>query len=566
MKKTISIALILFTTQFLVAQNQLLIPQALTGNTFNLNLQHGSVNFFPNVETQTMGVNGSILAPTLIFEKGETVNLYLDNQLSESTTMHWHGMHIPSEMDGGPHTVIEPNTIWNPSFTIMDRASTMWYHPHLHENTHKHVQMGMAGFIIIKDDDEASLNLPRTYGVDDIPLVFQTKTIDANYQIDTNPDHSANDDLLLTNATVDAYFNAPAQVVRFRLLNGSSERTFNIGLSNDADFYVIASDGGLLEAPVQLNRLLMSQGERYEILVDLSSQEGTSISIMNYGSSIGAGIYGAESMGGMGGATIAGYTSNPLNGADFTLLNINITEATTNPITTVPSTLVEVSTLNTNTVDANRTITMSAVNMGPNDALNGPFQLNGTPFDMDNINYEIPLNNTEIWTLTNQTQVAHPFHIHDVQFNILEIGGQAPPLHMQGWKDVVLVPPMMGTAKFITRFLDYANPDVPYMYHCHILTHEDGGMMGQFTVVDTDTNISTVENDLFSFYPNPATELIQLEFKSDSHKKIQIFDLMGKHQHSIELSESSAIIDISFLAQGLYFLNINSTTSQFIKL
>ncbi len=127
--------------------------------------------------------------------------------------------------------------------------------------------------------------------------------------------------------------------------------------------------------------------------------------------------------------------------------------------------------------------------MGPSGNINGPFQFNGTPFDMNIINEVIPLNNTEIWTLTNQSMIAHPFHIHDVQFNILEIDGLAPPAHMVGWKDVVLVPSNMGSAKFITKFEDYADPIIPFMYHCHIVGHEEDGMMGQFTVEDNSTSI-----------------------------------------------------------------------------
>lgn len=406
----------------LSAQNALLVPPTLTGTTFNLAMQDGTHEFTSGVVTQTRGFNGSILGPTLIFEQGEVVDISVDNQLNETTTVHWHGMHVPPIADGGPHTPILVGATWNPSFTVMDKATTFWYHPHLHEHTYEQVHDGLAGFIIVKDAEEAALNLPRTYGVDDIPVVFQTKVMDGSGQIDSDPLNSAKDHLVTANATVDAYFNAPAQVIRLRLLNGASERTFNIGLSNNADFHVIGSDGGLLEAPVQMNRLQFSQGERYEILIDLIGMNGTSVDIVNYGSTLPNGVYGTDpSNMGMGPASIPNYATNPLNGSDFALLTLNVGPPTANPVTSVPSVLVTVNQWNVADVDENRTILMSAVVGGAQGALNGPFQLNNAPFNMSVVNEEIPLNNTEIWTLTNQSQIAHPFHIHDVQFNILRL-------------------------------------------------------------------------------------------------------------------------------------------------
>ncbi|MBT4283354.1 MAG: multicopper oxidase domain-containing protein [Candidatus Marinimicrobia bacterium] len=520
-----------------MSQNPLIIPPAMTGNNFDLTLQVCEMEFFPGVLTETMGVSFPILGPTLIMEKGEEVNISFNNQLPDTTTIHWHGMHVPAEFDGGPHTPIPPNTIWNPHFTIKDHASTMWYHPHLMHKTNEHVQMGIAGFVIIRDSLEALLDLPREYGVDDIPLVFQTKTLDDNYQIVTNMDSSGLDSYLFTNGTVDAFLEVPAQIVRFRLLNGASERSFNVGLENHESFYVIGTDGGLLPEPVELDELLISPGERYEILVDLNNRVGETIQIMNYGSTIPNGVYGAETVGGMGGSSIPYYADNDLNGNDFSLLSLHVVSQMDEPILTIPSSLVIVDEWNTDEVDEIRSIQFSSVVMGPNGALNGPFQFNGEPFDINVVNYEIPLNNVEIWELQNQSQIAHPFHIHDIQFNILEINGLAPPEHMRGWKDVVLVPAQNGTAKFITKFEDFSNTEVPYIYHCHILTHEEMGMMGQFTVVG-ESSVSIDETmkspktfTLLSAYPNPFNPSTQVRFNVSSPSQVttvQIVDISGR--------------------------------------
>ncbi len=349
-------------------------------------------------------------------------------------------------------------------------------------------------------------------------------------------DSSGLDSYLFTNGTMDAYVEVPAQIVRFRLLNGSSERSFNVGLENHSEFYVIGTDGGLLQEPVELDELLMSPGERYEILVDLNNMNGDTISVMNYGSTIPDGVYGAETVGGMGGSSIPYYADNPLNGNDFTLLELYIISPTDNPITSIPTSLVTVFPWNPDDVDETRIIQFSPVNMGPDGALNGPFQFNGQPFDINVINYEIPLDNVEIWELQNQSQIAHPFHIHDVQFNILEIDGQTPPIHMQGWKDVVLVPPQNGTAKFITKFEDYSDTSVPYMYHCHILTHEETGMMGQFIVIDSSSagidELLSLPTDLtlYNAYPNPFNPLTTIRFTVgiQSAASLKIFDITGQ--------------------------------------
>ena len=528
MKKILLITMVLFVISSIKAQNPLLIPPTLTGPNFNLTIDYDSVQFFPGIYTQTAGVNGPILAPTLIINHGDNIAINVDNQLMDTTTMHWHGVHLPSLMDGGPHTVIAPNTTWNPNWTAMEHASTMWYHPHLHHKTYKHIMMGITGFIINKDVEESALALPRTYGVDDFPLALQTKVMTTNYQINTDMSERNMDTMFIVNATRNAYVDMPAQMVRLRLLNGSLMRSFNVGLSNGDSFWVIASDGGLLESPVQMNRLLIANAERYEILVDLSLLQGGSVDLMNYGSGIPSGVYGTATIGGMGGASIPDYDNNPLNGTDFTMLTINVVSSTVNAITSIPNTLVTINAYNQNNVDENRTIQMSAVNMGPSGNINGPFQFNGTPFDMNIINEVIPLNNTEIWTLTNQSMIAHPFHIHDVQFNILEIDGLAPPAHMVGWKDVVLVPSNMGSAKFITKFEDYADPIIPFMYHCHIVGHEEDGMMGQFTVEDNSTSIVDHNNtnktllktiDIFGRVTNANNQLLFYIFDDGTVEK-----------------------------------------------
>jgi FtsP/CotA-like multicopper oxidase with cupredoxin domain len=461
-----------------MGQNPLAIPDTLAGSDIYMTLQTGEVQFLPGQVTQTFGANGNILGPTIILQRFQEVTMHVENLLGTPTTLHWHGMHVPPEADGGPHIVIQEGETWTPSFTVLDWASTYWYHPHLHMYTNDQVQRGISGLIIVRDEQEAALTLPRKYGVDDFPIVVQTKAFDAENQIIIE---SALDSYVLVNGTMDAFLDVPAQMVRFRLLNGASERYMNFGFSGNLSFQMIGSDGGLLAAPLSLTRLMLAPGERAEIVVDFSALEGQSVNLMSFSSELPNAIYGAAQPGMGAGQQIPDYNLNPLNGNNYQILAINIGEPTTDPVTAISQTLVSHNPWTEAEADITRQLTFMSMNMGPT-AIQGPFMINGEMFDMDVINYEIPLDNVEIWQLTNQSPIGHPFHIHDVQFYVLSINGNPPPPHLQGRKDVIHVPAGNSTVRFITKFETYANDTLPYMYHCHILTHEDHGMMGQFLV------------------------------------------------------------------------------------
>jgi blue copper oxidase len=543
----------------LLAQTPLLIPDTLLGTSLELTLQNGAFSFFSGQNTTTMGVNGNILGPTLIIKKDDFVDIAVNNQLDEITTIHWHGMHVSASNDGGPHTTIAPLEIWNPQFTVLDKAGTYWYHPHLHENTNKHVSLGIAGFIIVKDDEEAALDLPRTYGLDDFPLVIQTKDFDMNNQI-VVPSNS--DDILMVNATIDPYLNVPAQIVRFRLLNGSSQRVFNIGLSGNHTFYQIASDGGLLNKPEILTRLRMAPGERAEILIDFSGMEEQSVQLMSYASELRNGTYGATypGMGPM--MFLDGYYPNPLNGNNFDILNFAVVTPTMSPVHTIPETLVDVLPIPEISADFIRTLNFTPELMGPNQ-LNGDFLINGLSFDKDVVNFSIPLNNTEIWILTNQSAIAHPFHIHDIQFYVLDRNGLAPPVTEQGRKDVILIKPM-ETVRLITQFTDFANDSVPYMLHCHMLTHEDKGMMLQFEVVESTTGSrdEQMNSGVINVYPNPVTEsntrLTISGFTSDK-VHFELYNMQGQKiiEQKIMKNTEALTIKLPGNLHGTYLLKMN---------
>ncbi len=558
---------ILFS-KIIFAQNPLSIPPTLTGTVFNLTIQNGNTQFYPGINTPTYGINGNLLAPTLIVNKGDEVAMNVTNTLTgqgNSTTIHWHGLHVPAMADGGPHQIIAQGSTWSPTFKILNTAGTFWYHPHGDNKTDRHVSKGLAGMIIVKDSTEATLALPRTYGIDDYPIIVQSKSFDILNQIEIS---TQTDTAICVNGTMHPYLDAPAQIVRLRLLNGSSMRTYNFGFTANKPFKMIATDAGLLDSAITLTRIRLSPGERAEILLDLQGMTGQTIQLNSFSSELPNNIYGAATVTSMMGGTIPDYNLNPLNGADFGILKINVVAQTASPITAIPATLA------TNTPWTNYTVSrdftmqpdtmMSAVGM-----VEGPFNINGAHFDMNTVNVTTYLNNVEKWKIINNTGIAHPFHIHDMHFNILTINGGAVPNYERGNKDVVLVMPMQYV-EFVTKFEDFADDNVPYMYHCHLLHHEDDGMMGSFLVLDTTaTGISPLSsNEGFNLFPNPTNDLLNITSNSHQNFSVSVLNSLSQRVFSAESIGNCQLSTINF-PSGLYFIQLKSasktTTQKFIK-
>ena len=461
--------LLLVSSQQISAQyNQLWIPDTLNGTTFNLNIKDTFSQIRPGQQTITAGINNKFWGPTLFFNKGDTVHMNVRNYLNDSTTLHWHGMHLPAVMDGGPHQIIPPGTLWQPYWKVANNAATYWYHPHLHEMTQDQITKGIGGLIIVRDAVESALPLPRKYGVDDIPLVLTDRDFTTANQFSVVP----YGDSSIVNGVLSPQFTIPSQVVRFRILNAAIERSYNLGFSDNRTFYVITSDGGLLNAPVALTRYLLHAGERIEILVNCAGQSGTSFNLKAYNSTLSQQTPGGD-------VFPNGPFANALARIDFNVLHLNVGNPTSNPISAIPTSLTTVNTIPAANANLTRFLTISDTTIAG--IPGATFLLNHRLFNINYNDYSVPLDNIEIWQITNSGNFGHPFHIHDVEFNILSVNGAAPAAAQAGWKDVVYVP-SQTTIKFIAKFDDYADNDHPFMFHCHISLHEDEGMMGQFVV------------------------------------------------------------------------------------
>ena len=440
--------------------------------TYDLRLAAGVSRFFDGIDTPTWGINGPYLGPTLRMRAGERVRLNVSNQLGEQTTLHWHGLHLPAQADGGPHQIIDDGATWSPEFEVRQRAATFWYHSHMVPRTGPQVYYGLAGLIDVTDETSAKLDLPSDYGVDDVPLILQDRAFNQDGSLSyalamPNVMMGMRGNVMLVNGTVNPYFEARSQQLRLRILNGSNARFYNLRFSDGRTFSQIASDGGLLEQPHLTQAVSLAPGERAQIMVDLS--DGRPVTLR---------AHTVQNMTGM-----MGMMRDRMMGDNsiFDVLTIQPDEQRSGSAA-LPERLIELERPDPENAAGTRRFVLQ-MTMGPGMMMGGgePFAINGATMDMNRINETVRVGTSEIWQIENASMMAHPFHIHDVQFRILDRNGVPPSPGEAGLKDTVVVAPR-ERVRLLLRFADYSDPDWPYMYHCHILEHEDAGMMGQFVV------------------------------------------------------------------------------------
>ena len=504
------------------------IPDLLTADASNrmqLVVQAGKSSFAGKTAT-TWGYNGNLLGPAVKLNKGQSVTVDIHNQLAEETTLHWHGLEIPGEVDGGPQGIIPAGGKRSVTFTPDQRAATCWFHPHQHGKTGHQVAMGLAGLVLIEDEEIRKLMLPKQWGIDDVPVIIQDKQFSADGQVDYQLDIMTAavgwfGDTLLTNGAIYPQHAAPRGWLRLRLLNGCNARSLNIAASDNRPLYVIASDGGLLAEPVKVTELPMLMGERFEVLVDVSdgkafdlvtlpvSQMGMAIapfdkphpvmrvqpllitasgtlpdtltSMPSLPSLEGLTVrklqlsmdpmldmmgmqmlmkkYGGQAMAGMDHGKMMGHMNNDnMDHGNMNHGNMNHGEMG-------------------NMQHGN----MGNMKHGGSFDFHNANRINGQAFDMNKPMFAAAKGQHERWVISGQgDMMLHPFHIHGTQFRILSENGKAPAAHRAGWKDTVRVEG--GVSEVLVKFDHDAPKEHAYMAHCHLLEHEDTGMMLGFTV------------------------------------------------------------------------------------
>lgn len=452
------------------------IPPILSGERkgtiikYQLKVQSGLMQFQPGQMTPTLGYNGNYLGPTIRLNKGDEVDIEVTNSLNEDTTVHWHGMILPAKMDGGPHQNILPGNSWHSKYRVTQPAATLFYHSHAHGNTGQQVYRGLAGIMIIDDDESAQSGLPDDYGIDDIPVIIQDRDFSSDGQfsyINFMPERmiGKHGKTILVNGAVSPVLKAQKTFLRLRLLNASNARFYNLTFSDDRSFKVIATDGGLLEQPVTLNRLEMAPAERFEILLDVS--DGNPVMLQSIGG-VGNASHGPMGMMGMD--------------RSFDILLIDPQKAEKSKAR-IRQQLTVFPDWSQQPIASKREFDLQmGMGMMMGGGSGGMMGINGNGFSMNRIDFIAKKDSFEIWVLNNSSPMSHPFHVHNTQFRIISRNGQTPLVFERGFKDTVVVN-SGDEVRILVPIGPYTDKTQPYMYHCHILEHEDGGMMGQFTVV-----------------------------------------------------------------------------------
>lgn len=417
-------------------------------------------------------IPGSYLGPIIRVRRGDLLRVRFINDLPEPSIVHWHGLDVPAAMDGNPMHAVDPGESYLYEFPILNRAGTYWYHPHPHMRTGFQVNAGLAGMLIVEDGEEAALGLPS--GEQEVPLVVQDRRIDAANQFTyAMPMTGFVGDRILVNGVPQFTLSAGTRAYRLRLLNGSNARLYKLAWGDGTPMTIIATDGGLLDAPIEKPYAMLAPGQRLEVWLDLTGRAvGSELALRSLAFSPGAN---------------GGFPALP-NGSPFEIMRVAVDRLEKGGAK-LPEILAP--TLRPSPSEA---ANFGAPRTFPLAAIAGEWTINGAAWE-EKIVAPNEIANTstlELWRFVNTSPMmlmAHPMHIHGSQFRVAERTvqpGQLGPygtvsagLVDEGWLDTVLVMPG-ETVTILKRTSRYPGW---FLYHCHILEHEDMGMMRNFLLV-----------------------------------------------------------------------------------
>lgn len=440
----------------------LFIPHKVSGTT-SLMAQFSSFRMVNGSASATMAYGNGILGPTIEAQRGDTLSVNLLNNLSDHTNIHWHGLVLPADMDGHPEDLAMPGGSFQYHLPILQRAGTYWYHPHPHEATARQVFMGMAGMFLVRDEEEAALNLPG--GEFEIPVVIQDKRFMGSSLVYMPADEEIMTgylcETILVNGVHAPYRSVETRWYRLRLLNGSTARVYQLGFSNQLSFYLIGTDGGLLESPEKLTSVMLAPGERVDVLVNFKDLP------------VGSELFLESSK-------FSEFNAQGRQG--FKIMKFRIEKVSTDSFL-LPLKLSTMTTLISSSATKVRTMDISKLVGGTGSHGSGSKHgINGMTFDVDYSAFSVEKGSTEVWEFDNlMGDEIHPMHIHGVQFQVLKrIGGRNQIFaYEMGWKDTVLIMPREKVSVIMT-FPSYVGK---FVFHCHNLEHEDDGMMLNYTIV-----------------------------------------------------------------------------------
>lgn len=406
---------------------------------YRLPIRQAMAELLPGVQTPVLGFGGQFVGPTIRTRVGRKVRVAFRNQLADThSNVHLHGGHVAPEHDGHPMAVIEPGRERQYEYPNNQEATTLWYHDHSHHTEAEHVYRGLHGFYLITDEDEEQLRLPE--GQYDIPIMMCDARFDENGEMIFSP-FDFDRPVILVNGRPQPYFPVHARKYRFRLLNASTHRVLTLNLGG-VPITQIGSDGGLLPAPVQLTELTLGPAERADVVIDFGScRPGDQLVL----------------------ADLIGP-----------VLRFDVTRRV-HDHSRVPSRLRHMPPL-ARPSNA-RELTLST------DFVNILSLIDGKLFDATRVDARIRHGATETWKINNVDTdfggVNHTFHLHLVQFRVLDRDGVPAGPAEAGWKDTVLIRPGRSVRVQAT-FRGFTGR---YVYHCHMLEHSSFGMMAQMEIV-----------------------------------------------------------------------------------
>jgi spore coat protein A, manganese oxidase len=470
------------------------IPEELTGDRLTIPICEAEVQLMPGRPTRMWTYGGSFPGPTIRRPAGHRTEVTFHHELPRSVgelTVHLHGGHNRTQFDGQPggltpsharsfycdiprglsarqsgnDVLLEPGGKRTYVYDLMEdgrpeRAAFQWYHDHRLDHTARNVWRGLAGMWIVDDEFEAGLPLPR--GERDIPLMIADRSFDRHNQLTdpfTNrrpPDDGVNAHDVLVNGAYMPHHRVSAQRYRLRILNVSQFRPYNLYLSNGAPMIQIGTDSGLMPRPVRRAEVMLGPGERAEVVVDFAAAAGERVELRS-GPRHG--------------------TRNPLGTRPYigALMQFRVDSQRLPDRTRVPRKLRP---LPAWTKHVSHKPTHSwEISIGG--AFKTTWLINGRTFNPARADAHPKLGATETWEIVNRTQVAHMMHLHATDWYLLSRNGKPPPPWEDCLKETFFVYPRERIL-LAGRFADYTGK---FIVHCHMLDHEDHGLMAQFEVV-----------------------------------------------------------------------------------
>lgn len=467
-------------------------PLILNARATTLPLIHGKASPFLLYAAQY--ANKDFQNPIIRIQRGKQFHARLQNDLSEPTIIHWHGLHVPGIMDGQPRATIAAGEHFDYTFPVTNRSGMYWYHTHAHQLTAKQAYFGLAGMFMVEDDDDLALRtaLQLEPGITELPLLIQDKQFNSSGKLSygRNPMQQMMGqlgDTILVNLTPHAQLDISNRVYRFRVLNGSNSRIYKLAFVHNGKalpFSIIGTDAGLLERPYSVQAVFLAPAERLDILFDARQLQPNDEILLK---SLAFEAMNNEMMGGMGGMSggmggmMGGMGGSSLAlGVEFEIMKLVLTLPVKASTTPLPSRLSSIPRIKT-TGAAVRNIHLAMQGMG--------WAINGETFNMDSYPLQTRSNAIELWDIRNAAMsMPHPMHLHGYSFQIVSRTNsprQVSELAQDkdgrmvtdlGWKDTILVWPG-ETVRIAIDFSNSFGGDQIYLFHCHNLEHEDQGMM-----------------------------------------------------------------------------------------